>query len=448
MLFPMSMRDLPSVDAVIRALSSELPRTLVAEIARAAVADTRARLSRGEDGDALALAGTRLEELASLRPRSVINATGVLLHTNLGRAPLAAAAAEQAQAAALSYTNVEFDVRSGERGVRAGYARELARAVTGAEAALIVNNNAAALFLTLTALAAGRTVPVSRGELIEIGGSYRLPELMAATPARLIEVGTTNRTHLSDYAAALTDDTGMILKVHPSNYRVVGFTEEVPIGRLAELAHPRIPLVFDQGSGLLDETLPWLPGPPPRWLAGEPGVRQALEAGADLVLFSGDKLLGGPQAGLLVGRADLLGAIEAHPIARAVRSDGATLAALASTLELYAAGRGAEIPFWAMAALPEEDLRRRLQSVAAEAGIEAEIRTGSAVPGAGSVPGATVPSPVLVLKPADLIWRRLLDTDPPVVARREAGEVLIDLRAVPAELDGTVGEAVRAACRS
>ncbi len=321
-----------------------------------------------------------------------------------------------------------------------------------AEAALVVNNNAGALFLTLAALARDRAVPVSRGELIEIGGSYRLPELMAASGARMIEVGTTNRTRAADYEAALDHDPALLLKVHPSNYRVVGFTEEVPLSELAALAHQTpVPLVFDAGSGLLDEEVPWLPGPPPPWLQGEPGIRQSLRAGADLVLVSGDKLLGGPQAGLVTGRGDLVERLAGHPIARAMRADGPTLAALTTTLELYADGRGDEIPFWRMAALTDQELEERLAVVLAESAVKGEVRQGASVPGAGSVPGATVPSPVLVItaKDPDTVWERLLAAEPvSVVARREAGQVVIDLRAVAPEDDRSLAAAIRFACRS
>lgn len=452
MLCLMPRRDLPSVDNLVRSLpGTDLPRPLVIECARAAIAQAREGTDDETEIDPAAVAGKLIERLAARRPRTVINATGVLLHTNLGRAPLAPEAAQAAAETATAYGNVEFDLTSGTRGGRASYARELARNLTGAEAALIVGNNAAGLFLTLTALAYGRTVPVSRGELIEIGGSYRLPELMGATGARMVEVGTTNRTHLADYQAALGDDTALLLKVHPSNYRVVGFTEEIGIATLAELAHSHsIPLVFDAGSGLLDANAPWLSGPPPRWLAGEPGVRQALEAGADLVLFSGDKLLGGPQAGIIVGRADLVEQLAKHPVARAVRCDGSTLTALATTLEMYASGRGAEIPFWAMATLEETDLRNRLERLIERSGIAGTIVDGESVLGAGSVPGATVPSPVLAVDnpPADVVWKELLAADPPVVARRETGRVVLDLRAVAPVDDQAVAEALAVACRS
>jgi len=452
MLFPMPLRDLPSVDALVRSLpATGLPRSLVIECARTAVSEAREQISQGNAADPQAIARRLVEHLHARRPRSVINATGVLLHTNLGRAPLAAEAADAALEAATAYGNVEFDLVTGNRGGRAGYARELARTLTGAEAALVVNNNAAGLYLTLAALAAGRQVPVSRGELIEIGGSYRLPELMDATGAIMVEVGTTNRTHLSDFAAALTKDTALLLKVHTSNYRVVGFTEEVDLAAMVELAHGRgLPLVYDVGSGLLDENVPWLAGPPPGWLAGEPGVRQALELGADLVLFSGDKLLGGPQAGILVGRADLIAPLGKHPVARAVRCDGPTLAALSATLQMYADDRGADVPFWAMATTSPDELRTRLEKLLVGSGAVGEVRSGESVPGAGSVPGATVPSPVLAVRQpsADLLWDRLLMSDLPVIARRETGELILDLRTVPSRLDDVLTGALQAACRS
>jgi L-seryl-tRNA(Ser) seleniumtransferase len=448
----MPLRDLPSVDALVRSLpATGLPRSLIIECARTAIAEAREQITLGNDGDPLAIAQRLVEHLHARRPRSVINATGVLLHTNLGRAPLAGEAAEAALSAATSYGNVEFDLVTGNRGGRAGYAGELARTLTGAEGALVVNNNAAGLYLTLATLAAGKQVPVSRGELIEIGGSYRLPELMHATAATMVEVGTTNRTHLSDFADAVTDETALLLKVHTSNYRVVGFTEEVDLSAMVELAHRHeLPLVYDVGSGLLDENVPWLSGPPPRWLADEPGVRQALELGADLVLFSGDKLLGGPQAGIVVGRADLIEQLAKHPVARAVRCDGPTLAALSATLQMYSDGRGNDIPFWAMATASPDELRARLEKLLAGSGAVGVIRSGESVPGAGSVPGATMPSPVLVVQEpsADLLWDRLLMSDLPVIARRETGEVILDLRTVPSQLDDVLTLTLQAACRS
>ncbi len=452
MLCSMPLRDLPSVDALVRSLpATGLPRSLVIECARTAIAEAREQMNEGRDSDPYAIAQRLVEHLFARRPRSVINATGVLLHTNLGRAPLAPEAAEAARSAATSYGNLEFDLVTGKRGGRSGYARELAIALTGAEDALVVNNNAAGLYLTLTALSSGRQVPVSRGELIEIGGSYRLPALMQATGARMVEVGTTNRTRLSDYQAAIGEETSLLLKVHPSNYRVVGFTEEADLTQMVDLAHRhKVPLVYDIGSGLLDGNVPWLNGPPPRWLAGEPGVRQAIELGTDLILFSGDKLLGGPQAGIVVGRTDLITSLAKHPVARAVRSDGPSLAALAATLQMYADDRAAEIPFWAMATTPIVELQARLEKLLAGSGAAGEIEAGESIPGAGSVPGATVPSPVLVVQQpsADVLWDRLLMSNPPVIARRDTGRLIIDLRTVPSELDDLLTEALRAACRS
>ncbi|MFP5331270.1 MAG: L-seryl-tRNA(Sec) selenium transferase, partial [Acidimicrobiia bacterium] len=293
----------PSVDRLARGLPDGLPAAVAVDIARMAIA--RGRSDPGLDPTAEA---TRLATaLLATRQRPVINATGVILHTNLGRAPISEEAAEAGRAATVGYTNLELDTLTGERGGRTSYVTALIRSITGAADALVVNNNAGALFLVLQAMAKDRQVPVSRGELIEIGGSYRLPELMSATGCTLVEVGTTNRTRLSDYADAIGPSTALLLKVHPSNYRIEGFSTDTPLGDLASLAHEHgLPAVFDAGSGLIDERTPWLDGPPPAWLAGEPGVVQSLEAGADLVLFSGDKLLGGPQAGIIVGDADLI----------------------------------------------------------------------------------------------------------------------------------------------
>ena len=273
----MSLRDLPPVDRLERMLPRDVPRLIRVEIARASVDAARHAIESGSQTDAVSLAQESAAGFSRSRQRALINATGVLLHTNLGRAPLHPEAAEAARAAATEYTNLEIELESGSRGGRNSHISRLLRALTGAEAAMVVNNNAGALFLTLMALAAAKSVPVSRGELIEIGGSYRLPELMAASGARLVEVGTTNRTRLGDHRDAIDHTTGMLLKVHPSNYRIEGFAEEATLGELVGLANERaLPLAFDAGSGLVDARARWLEGPPPPWLTGEPGIAQAV----------------------------------------------------------------------------------------------------------------------------------------------------------------------------
>jgi L-seryl-tRNA(Ser) seleniumtransferase len=434
----MEPRDLPSIAALAGETSAAtgVPEQLATMVARRVVTLSRERLEKGAALDPAAEAITAAQQIASGRPIRVVNATGVLLHTNLGRAPLHETAARRAAEVAAAYGNVELDLATGARGKRAGYARELLLALTGAEDAYVVNNNAGALLLALAAVAAPGTAVVSRGEEIEIGGSFRLPELMAASGARLVEVGTTNRTRLTDYTAAMP--AAAILKVHPSNYRLDGFVESVGYQELGIAARDAgVPLVADIGSGLLDTRVPWLAGPPPAWLSGEPGVRQTLEAGADVVLFSGDKLLGGPQAGIAVGRADLIGALRAHPVARAVRIDGPTHAALTATLELYASNRGSEVPLWAMVGLSYEELEDRHRALLDRSRRRGEVIAGESVPGAGSVPGATIPSPNLKLSaPADRLWAGLLAARPPILARRREGSVIIDLRTVaPADDD-------------
>jgi L-seryl-tRNA(Ser) seleniumtransferase len=444
----MGLRDLPSVDALTDLLSQWIrypqPRPIVQAMARDALDEARSRMQSGAEADPETVARPRVERLAALRPTRVVNATGVLLHTNLGRAPVSGEAAGAGAEQNTGYGNLEFDLTTGARGGRGAYIAELLTALTGAEAALVVNNNAAALFLSLMALAAPGSAVVSRGELIEIGGSFRLPDLMAATGADLVEVGTTNRTRASDYDRVLAD-AALVLKVHPSNYRIEGFAEETGYRELAALARKHdVPFVADLGSGLLDTRTPWLDGPPPSWLSQEPGVRQTLDVGADIVLFSGDKLLGGPQAGIAVGRRDLIAAMKQHPVARAVRIDGSTGATLAATLELYAAGRGDEIPFWRMASIDYGELQQRHEAVLADSGVGGAVIEGESVPGAGSVPGEAIPSPAIRLDtPADSGWKHLIAADPPIVGRRRDGALFIDLRTVEPQDDPLVVAAVR-----
>lgn len=444
----MDMRQLPSIDRIVRALPDSLPRSLRTDVARAAVAAARDLIASGDEADPLESAVQAARALERRRPGEIINATGVLLHTNLGRAPLDPGAADAARLAAVRYGNLEIDLSDGRRGGRAAYVRTLLRVLTGAEDALVLNNNAGALFLTLAALAAGRVVPVSRGELIEIGGSYRLPELMAASGAVLREIGTTNRTHRADYERALAEDPAMLLKVHPSNYRIAGFTDEVDVGAMSAIASEAgIPAVFDAGSGLLDARAPWLDGPPPAWLAGEPGVVQSLDAGADLVMFSGDKLLGGPQAGIVVGRADLVGRLASHPVARAMRIDGPSLAALSVTLDRYADGSAATLPFWAMATA--DDLEERAARIVEMSGAEGTVRQGASTVGAGSVPGAEVPSPVVEIRgDTDRRYLALLAGEVPVVARREEGALVVDPRTVFPDQEQALAAELARVCRS
>jgi L-seryl-tRNA(Ser) seleniumtransferase len=375
--------------------------------------------------------------LTSLGPTRVINATGVVLHTGLGRAPMPFAAARAAAEAAVGYADLEVDRMTGRRGSRTGRAERLLTAITGAEAALVVNNNAAALLLTLAALARGKQVPVSRGELIEIGGEFRLPAIMAASGAKLVEVGTTNRTRLSDYRAAMTDRTGLVLKIHPSNYRVVGFAQAPPASDLAALsAEAGVPFVYDLGSGLLER----YPGVP----AEEPAVTEALAAGADLVTFSGDKLLGGPQAGIVLGRADLVARLRKHPVARAVRVDKMQLAALEAVLGMYARGERADVPVWRAVSEPAASVRRRAADLAA-AIPGATVTKSEAVLGAGSVPGHSIGSHavrLLVPKPEPLA-ASLRAGNPSVFCRVEGDAVLFDMRTVHPDEVGDLVRAIR-----
>ena len=411
----------PSVDRLARSLAGTgLPHPLLVDAARAAVA--------AGDPDS---AGDRARRIRRRLLTPVINGTGVLLHTNLGRAPMA-----WDQGA--HYSNLELDLASGERGDRQTGAPALLARACGAEAAMAVNNCAAAVMLVLAALASGRDAVVSRGELVEIGGGFRVPDVMAWSGARLVEVGTTNRTRRADYAAALADggnDVAAVVQVHRSNFRVVGYTEAP---RTAELADLGPPLVADIGSGLLDSRCGWLAGGPPPWLEGEPAARQTLEAGAALVTFSGDKLLGGPQAGVIAGRADLVDTCRRHPLARALRPGSLVLAALQHTALAYLRGDGDAIEFWRMAALSPAQLRTRL--VAYE-GLE-EVATAAA-PGGGTLPGVEFES-VGVALPGDHAGA-LRARPRPIVARVAGGATVVDLRTVHPDDDDEVASALRAA---
>jgi L-seryl-tRNA(Ser) seleniumtransferase len=420
-MYPPAMERPPSVDALARSLAaSGLPHALLVEVAREAIA-----------AGAVESAPQRAEALRRTLLAPVVNATGVLLHTNLGRAPLAHHQEARAQ-------SLELDLATGERGSRQRAVGGLLARLCGAEDAIVVNNNAAAVLLVLAALAAGRAVPVSRGESVEIGGGFRVPEVMAQSGARLVDVGTTNRTRLADYRRAVaSSDTAIILKVHPSNYRIDGFVEDTSVAELATLGPP---VVADLGSGLLDATCPWWPGPPPAWLAGEPAAVQTLAAGAGLVTFSGDKLLGGPQAGIIAGRADLVARCARHALARALRPGGLVLAALqALALAYLRRDVVATVPFWRMAATPVAELEARAAAIATTTGAAA-VAT-EAVPGAGSAPGATIPSAGVRVHGDHLAALRR--HDPPVIARSRDGATVLDLRAVAPTDDEVLVEALR-----
>ncbi|MFN8645141.1 MAG: L-seryl-tRNA(Sec) selenium transferase [Gemmatimonadales bacterium] len=443
-------RDLPSVDRLLRdpgiaALLERAPRNAVVAAARAAVEAVRAGRG-GPPADWAEEVADRLAEqaLPSLRP--LLNATGVVLHTNLGRAPLGAAALAAVAAVAGGYSALEFDLATGARGHRADHCRTLLAELTGAEEGLAVNNAAGALVLALNAVAAGQRVLISRGELIEIGGSFRIPEIMERSGAILAEVGTTNRTHLADYARALPG-AAAILTVHRSNFEQRGFVASPQPAELATLARDAgVPYLHDVGSGLLADLAPW-------GLAGEPRVPDAVADGADLVLFSGDKLLGGPQAGCVVGRRALVARCRDNPLARAVRADKMTLAALEATLALYrdpAAARTG-IPVLAMLTASADDLAVRAGRLAARlpAAVAARLVPGASAVGGGAFPGVLLPTTLVSLEAGGLrangLAVRLRLGDPPVIARVEHDRVLLDPRTLRPEDDALVATAVSAA---
>lgn len=437
------LRDLPRVDDLAALhVGGRLPEALIVEVARTILDEARAVIAAGGEVDVEAAMADAIWRVEESTDRPVINATGVLLHTNLGRAPLSERAVG-AMAAVAGYSNLEIDLATGERGGRGLYVTRLLRTLTGADDALVVNNNAAGLLISLAALSSGRSVPVARGELIEIGGSYRLPRIMEVSGARLVEVGTTNRTRIGDFQTAVQiHECGAILKVHPSNYRVVGFSEEAGLHELADLAHLHgLPLIHDVGSGLLDGRAAWLGMPAPDWLRDEPAVIDSIGAGADLVTFSGDKLLGGPQAGIIVGSGEAIARIRTHPLARALRVDAITYAALSATLEAYLEGRVAEIPFWRRALLTAEALEERSRTVAE--GVGGHVVTGRSLIGAGSVPGAGIPGPQIVVRGASNLFARLLSLTPAIATRRVAGDLMLDLRAVDPADDAVIMTAVQ-----
>ncbi len=451
----MQLRDLPNVNSILAcpalaAQASGPHRGLVVELVREELARARQEIRRGAatpTAERLAEGvERRLEELQRPEPRRVINATGVILHTNLGRAPLSTAAVEAMVQAANSYTNLEFDLQEGRRGSRQSHLQSLVRRLTGAEASLVVNNNASAVLLGLSALAAGREVVVSRAEAVEIGGGFRIPDVCLQSGAALVDVGTTNRTYASDYEAATTGNTAVYMKVHASNFRVEGFTAEVETADLAELGQRKgVEVLHDTGSGCLLPTEAY-------GLAHEPTPQESIAAGAGLVLFSGDKLLGGPQAGIVAGKQELVARLARHPLARAVRIDKASLAGLTATLLHYLKGEAErEIPVWQMISTPDSSVRKRALEWHARLGLTARVEESRAAIGGGSLPGETLASWSLALEGnsaaggAQGVMERLRRWNPPVIARVELDRVLLDPRTVLPSEDEDLMAAVSAA---
>jgi L-seryl-tRNA(Ser) seleniumtransferase len=434
------LRSLPSVEQLLQtAAAKELiaayGRPLALEALRAALARARTRFPEegvvpGRDA-LLASANELLDEWVAPTLLPVINASGVILHTNLGRAPLSAAALQAVHDVSLGYANLEYDLDQGRRGSRLVHAEALLCRLTGAEAALVVNNNAAAVLLALTALARRRAVVIARSQLVEIGGGFRVPDVMKQSGARLVEVGTTNRVHLSDYEAALDERPALFLRAHRSNFLILGYTSEPGLEEIARLAHHAgLPLVDDLGSGALLDTSHYS-------LGHEPMVQESLAAGADLVCFSGDKLLGGPQAGVIVGRADLVGKLKKHPLARALRADKLCLAALNATLLHYLKDEAVrQIPVWRMIAAKPDEIKARARGWADQLG-RGEVIPGESTVGGGSLPGEATPTWLLALdspSPSRLL-ARLRQCRPPIIARLQDARLILDPRTVLPEQD-------------
>jgi L-seryl-tRNA(Ser) seleniumtransferase len=472
------LRQIPSVDELLRqprlaALAARIDRELLVEITRAALIDLRARLSAEADAAAADAHGRRtiilpldaaalqneianaVEQILSSSLQPVINATGVILHTNLGRAPLTEAAVEEFRRTATQYSNLEYDLEAGARGKRDVHTAHLIEHLTGAEAAIVVNNCAAAVLLVLAALARDGEVLVSRGELIEIGDGFRIPEIMAQSGATLREVGTTNRTHLKDYENAITDKTRVLLRVHPSNFQITGFTDKPSLADLAALAaRKNLPLVEDLGSGcIVDLSAHGIV---------EPLVRQSIEAGADIVMFSGDKLLGGPQAGIIAGKKDLVAKIRRHPLFRALRVDKLTIAAIAATLGAFLRAAYDEIPALRMIRLTAADIQLRAENLvsqltaeigAGKSEVEFELIDGDSLVGGGSTPAQSLPTKLIRITSArhsaaqleQRLRRPLAGTS--VIARVESDRLILDLRTVLPAQEPQLVQSIAAAFR-
>lgn len=456
---PETLRELPSVDQLLQTqkaaqLIAEFGRPQTLEVIREVLADLRAQLrsqpeSSSDDGEKTKpssknLAAERLRILdrvagdleLRLRPSllPIINATGVVLHTNLGRSPLSRAAIQAMQSAAQGYSNLEFDLDRGVRGSRLVHAEALLQRLTGAESALVVNNNAAALLLALTSLSKRRRVIIARSQLVEIGGGFRIPEVMSQSGAKLVEVGTTNRVHVRDYEEALQEPAALVVRAHHSNFRIIGFTTEPSLAELVQVAHQHNVCVLDDlGSGVLLDTVRF-------GLAHEPTVQESLATGADLVCFSGDKLLGGPQAGVILGKTGLMARIKKHPLARAVRADKLCLAGLSATLLHYLKDEAErEVPIWQMISCPPAHIRARAARWMEVIGT-GEVIAGQSTIGGGSLPEETLPTFLLALDGVqpNRFLARLRACSPPIIARVDSERVVLDPRTVMPEEEGAL----------
>ena len=445
------LRNLPSVDRLLQhpqvaALVERWGHGLAVDAARQALDAAREAIRAGSACPPPDVVAQQVEQHleAQLRPtlRPAINATGVIIHTNLGRAPLSAEARAAMDAVALGYSNLEYDLEAGQRGSRYVHAEALLCRLTGAEAALVVNNNASAVLLVLMALARGREVILSRGQLVEIGGGFRIPDVMRQSGATLVEVGTTNRTYLRDYEAALSDETAALMRVHRSNFRLIGFIHEPELADMVALAREHDLLLLDDlGSGTLLDTEPY-------GLAHEPTMQESIAAGASLVSCSGDKLLGGPQAGIILGRGDLIARLKRFPLTRALRVDKTTLAGLQATLRHYLLGEATDkVPAWRMISLNAERLEERAHDWLRELqkrGVPAAVVGGHSTVGGGSLPGETLPTSLvaLALDSPDEVAGRLRAGEPPVIARIENDRLVLDPRTVLPEQEAVLWERV------
>jgi L-seryl-tRNA(Ser) seleniumtransferase len=443
------LRQIPSVDELLAqprlaALAKRVDRSLVVEVARAVLGDLRARITEDANCTAVSLDGASVEELISAQVEKIlsrslqpiINATGVILHTNLGRAPLPEMVVDEFRRSGTQYSNLEYDLEAGARGKRDVHTSELLTRLTGAEAAIVVNNCAAAVLVTLAALARGGEVIVSRGELIEIGDGFRIPEIMEQSGAILREIGTTNRTHLADYENAINEKTRVLLRVHPSNFKVTGFTDKPSLEELVALSQRSgLPLVEDLGSGCLVDLS--------EHGVSEPTVKQSVEAGVSVVMFSGDKLLGGPQAGIIAGKKELIARVRRYPLFRALRVDKLTIAALEATLGAYLRAAWDEIPTMRMIRLTPQEMKRRAENFIRELRpelpldeVEIEIADGSSLAGGGSTPSQSLPTKVICIASARYSATKLeqrlrrAPSGVSVIARVEEERLILDLRTV------------------